>query len=498
MEVEKSMLKVDNRLRFLILACSLTGIIWGCSQQANIPTIVSVSELTLSADRLPAAPPRMIYELWAVNQTVTGINLTASDVASLGRFSYENSDTFSGFIDENGTHLSGTFLLSDDLYKFKSLVLSVEVRSNQTTTPSNIMLVDRITGVDDIPIKLNFPLSDKLWDATVRYNMESVSDNERDTADGAGIWFSAYRSILDTIPDTIAWDTTSDSSTIEPILNPSDSTDTINLEELKRSYLSELDSIRLDSVFLDFSRDTIMLGIDTFWHRFINFERVFAADSSYPYRKRDISITYATIFRSVILEIFTQDNFALPDYSTYGFRYKGWVVSPQVLNSATFTPPGYRYNSFSKNWIPGDSGGLITTGTFNRIDEADDANPFTLKLINYADSTNSTFRWPNYPGEDFLDTAALAAAGVQTPIINLMPFANGNTGTVFITLEPTNYDTTTNFPLIVFLGELPSNRDAINKPGFNRTVFINMLNGTATVPGNTVGFPEILVSLFRR
>jgi hypothetical protein len=209
--------------------------------------------------------------------------------------------------------------------------------------------------------------------------------------------------------------------------------------------------------------------------------------------------------RTLALDIFTQDQYGMPDVSAYGFHYKGWVVSPEVpVGAGEFTPPGYRYKSPSKNWIPGDEGGLLTTGTFTKVDEADDGNPFTLPLIEgiYNGGADTVMKWPNYPGEDFLDGNALSAAtgGAVTSPVDLMPETVGNIGTVFITLEPDNLlDTTTNFPLLAFIGSLPSARSLIARPGFERPVQITMLNTTGTVPGSLLGgFPEIRVSVERR
>ncbi|RME23657.1 MAG: hypothetical protein D6800_09550, partial [Candidatus Zixiibacteriota bacterium] len=168
------MFGMDRRLRFLLTVALVMGIYWGCSQTTDIVTPVSNTDLTLVPERLPTPPAGMIYELWAVKTSNLSVNLSAGDVVSLGRFSYLANDTFKGFTDANGNPLDNVFTLPDDLFKFKHVVVSVERRDQQTAVPSNIMLTDRVSGLTDIPLRLNFPLSQDLWNSIVRFNMEAV------------------------------------------------------------------------------------------------------------------------------------------------------------------------------------------------------------------------------------------------------------------------------------------------------------------------------------
>jgi hypothetical protein len=171
---------------------------------------------------------------------------------------------------------------------------------------------------------------------------------------------------------------------------------------------------------------------------------------------------------------FTQDSFAMPDYTAYGWKYKGWVVSPYVsqTNVGAITRPAWTANNINDSLMPGINGGLLTTGTFAKINGPDDGNP-------YAQSS----RLPQFPGEDFI----LFPSGWN----GLVPNATGNSGTVFISLEPSNFVTdTTNFPLIAFTGKVPANRFQIT----GNQVIINMWNRTQ-VTDPRIGFPRIRVDI---
>jgi len=491
--------RFDNRLAFLLLSIFLIGSLWSCSQPNDIETPVARTELNLSVDRLPEPPTGMIYQLWAINGDANAAPILPANAVSLGRFSYEQSDTAVGFRDVSGQPRSSMFILNDDLFDYSNVVVSVERISDAPAVPSNIMLVDRITGLLDIPIRLNFPLSDDLWSAIVRYNMEAVSDNNRSSGDGSGVWFSSYRSTTDTLPDTLNMTPTFVLTEIIPEISIVTG-ETLNIDSLTAPYPWDITNITADTSKLVFSQDTIILGIDSFLHTAVTFGINSLADTSYPYEFRKFNFSYATIFKTVDLDIFTQDKFALPDLTSFGWEYKGWVVSPQISAAAgTLTPPGWRFKLLNKNWIPGDTGGILTTGTFALIDQPDDGNPFSLPLIESINGIDTTFKHPNYPGEDFLNGAALSAAtgGAVTAPVNLVPNNTGNIGTIFITIEPVNnIDTTSNFPLLAFIGAVPSSRSTISA-GFNTTIQVNMNNVTQTVFNDVIGFPEIIVSLSR-
>jgi hypothetical protein len=251
-------------------------------------------------------------------------------------------------------------------------------------------------------------------------------------------------------------------------------------------------------------------------HTRVIFEVDSLIDSTDPFTKRVFSFDYSVRnhltdpSRIVVYDIFTQDEFDLPDHSAYGWKYEGWVVSPYIPKNVTgeFTPPVWTYKTGSRNWIPGDTGGVVSTGTFTRIDLPDDSDPFTLLAfageIPIVDSLTGDTTWvtkykrPRFPGEDFLNTDSLTARyGVNE--IDLMPgaFSGSIEGTVFISLEPANRLTTsTNFPLIAFTGEVP--RSFADLAGNPQPYVVNMINKSGSVIGQIAsGFPEIRVQFQR-
>ncbi|MCH9025367.1 MAG: hypothetical protein IH931_08545, partial [candidate division Zixibacteria bacterium] len=177
---------------------------------------------------------------------------------------------------------------------------------------------------------------------------------------------------------------------------------------------------------------------------------------------------------------FTQDSFALPDYDSFGWNYKGWVVSPTVAPSAVgrATLPAWQPNATFDSLMPGINGGLLTTGKFSKINQPDATNPYVAGP-----------RLPQFPGEDFI-TNLPGGLDVST-WTGLVPTSGPISGTVFISLEPTNFVTdTTNFPLISFMVEVPKSRNIVTAT----VVIINMQNRTQTNDPFT-GFPRIRVDI---
>ncbi len=508
-----------NRLTFLVLAALMLTVYWSCEQPDDVFTPVATTNLQLIVERLPEPPDGLVYELWVSKEVVRDTALTTGDIISLGKFSYMVTDTLVAFLDADGELRadSNQFVLEGDLFSYKSIFVSIErVDDTEPTRPGPIMLVDYIVPIEDISPTMIFPLSeDSLSRATARFNLEAVSDNDRNANDGHGIWFSSYRTALDTIPDTIGLTVTYDSVEIVPVVDTiivgDDTTyDTTNLDSLYASRPCLISNIQVCTTQVLYSEDTLLLNIDSWMHIHVVFDVDSCIDSIPPFYKPTIQFDWTIVGQTsnrVTYDVFTQDNFDLPDYSAWGWEYAGWVVSPYIDKDATapFTPPGWRYKSEQRNWIPGDTGGVFSTGTFIHIDMPDDGDPYTFRVIAgvreiydpIGDSTylDTVYKRPRYPGEDFLNSDSLeAATGGQLSSIDLMPAAhNGHIeGTVFISLEPVNRDTTskTNFPLIAFFGELPNSRPA--------PPVINMANGSSDVPGNiSWGFPEIRVVFSR-
>lgn len=473
-----------------------------CSQPVDVASVVTTTEIRATVQRLPQLPAGMIYELWATTVVPRDTSILSSQVRSISRFGVLKNDTINTLVDTAGNPIEPTFLLSGDLYQFKSLFVSVErVADPDRSRPANIMLSDVVSGADDQTLRLNFPLSDSLWLAKVRFNMEGITDNANGAGDGSGIWFSSYRVARDTIPDTTAINNLRYvTDTIVAIVIGND---TINLDSLTRDYLYDITNIRPETSFVDLGQDSLLLGIDSLTQVQMTFDRIFANGPLVPNvgRIRRTPLWEYTVepagAAAVSIDIFTQDDFGLPDYSVYGWEWRGWVVSPTVPSTATgrLTPPAWTYKAIGFNWIPGDTGGLLTTGPFYRIDSADLDNRYLLPLVKRIEGTDTTFKRPNRPGEDWLNTTLMQTElGISS--VNLMPNTSGNLGTVFVTLEPLNKTMdSTNFPLIAFLAALPTARSTITAA----SVEVNMLNRTPSVSGDQfgTGFPELTIT-FRR
>ncbi len=447
---------MSNRLNRLLVISALvlmSIIYWGCTEAPDVVVPTASSEVTLSPQLFPSNFVGMHYELWAAN---------SADTVSLGKFTYHNF--YKRFQELNGVERANgnRFVLDDDIYRYSKIFVSVEVDVDpDPLSPGPIMLIDDITVPSNSSVDLVFPLNDLLWEATSRFNMETTSDSDRFAADGYGIWFASYQRLTDSVRDTFS-----------------------------------LDSFWLDTIYDTFPRDTVLVnlvGIDSI--RDTVFTRIFGVDS-FPQQAvryfRIVQVDWADAGDSILLTIpnfdytvgsnvtfdydeFTQDSFALPDFTSYGWKYKGWVVSPYVnpTNVGYATSPAWQPNSVNDSLMPGIRGGLLTTGTFSMINKPDDSNP-------YAQPGN---RLPQFPGEDFL----LFPSGWN----GLVPNSSGNSGTVFISLEPMNfiYDTT-NFPLIAFTADIPRNRFEIT----GDEVIINMWNRTQTVDPR-IGFPRIRVDI---
>jgi len=524
---------------FLIIALLAMTLYWGCEQGDDVFSPVATTTLNLTVERLPEPPDSMVYELWVGKNVITDTAVSAGDVVSLGKFSYMISDTMdNAFLDLNGNPRedSNQFVLDGDLFSYKSIFVSVETIDDlDPDKPGPIMLIDYIVPLDDFTPTLNFPLSeDSLWSATARFNLEAVSDDNSGSNDSRGIWFCNYRTTLDTIPDTydLAWDFRLCTipmvlaAVVDTIVDSFGDTtfDTLTLDTLNKDSLFpnrpwEITNIRVDTTQILYGPDTLLLGLDSYFvHIYVLFDVDSMADSSEPFVKRELEFiwnydTAGADTNTVTYDIFNQDEYGLPDYSGWGWKYEGWIVSPYIEYAdqeltPRFTPPAWPYKSSSVNWFPGDTGGVFSTGTFTHINAPDDGDPYTLDSIagiRYfvdtltGDTIPDTVRKrPQYPGEDFLNTAALLdSTNGQLSSIEILPAAPPGggpiEGTVYISLEPANRKMTrTNFPLIAFFRAVPSVR-----PGPQEAYFITMLSGYSDVPGSGWGFPEIKVKFSR-
>jgi hypothetical protein len=496
------MSKLYSRLLVLVFLLGLLSLFMSCSQTDDITAPKSLTKIWLDPDRLPPASVGMIYELWASKVDVREIN-DLSQVISAGQFSFFSSDTLITFLDEtdNVRADSNLFVINDDLFSYSYLFVSIEPRLDTIPLPGPAMLIDRVTGETDT-LDLYFPQHDSLFNSTVRCNFETPTDGNRFN-DGFGLWFSNYQATTDTIVDTNGVEISYYWQTILPNIDPQTG-DTLNLTSLYKPYPDSVWVI-FDTVMIDFGKDRLPLGIDSvhFFHNAATQMIRYEVDSTIPrvVKNYDTGIVYDTVIIPIQIDAFSQDMYGLPNLEAYGWQYKGWIVHNNILPAAVgnFTPPGWDFQT-GDLLIPGYAGGLLTTGVFYDITKPDLSNPFTEVIEWEVDSgsfIDTVLKRPSYPGEDFINGAAISAAtnGVYNAPIDLLPgTSNGSNGTVFVSLEPVNMvHDSTNFPLIAFGFQLPSSES-------NGFLLANgwwpLLNWTGTATG-TNGFPKLKAMIQR-
>lgn len=473
-------------LPFLIVAGAIAFGLFGCTQSEDIVTPVSSTEVSLSIERLPSLPDGMLYELWVADN---------SDTVSLGKFGWDAVNR--RFLNADGDEMTSAFALSDDILKFRTCFVSVETDpDDNTSSPGPIMAIDNVTNTAANAINLRFPKIDSLWLNNAVFCLEATSDSTRDDHNGFGVWFATYarqrvdfRDTLGIIFDSIVdFDTFLDPGTTARIPN-----------ELL-SYSVETTTIAMPGPnfilrYPDAEEQLVHIGANFVLGYFDTTIPDTPTGTQYNYHGLKIDVPELADSlrppRTLEYDFFIAEDEIFPDVSSYGWKYKGWVLTP-YLNSAAmstrwrFTPPAYPYKIGGMNLFPGDTGVLLTTGSFSSILNPDESDPFSL---------------PNpkapFPGEDFLNAPALQAAfGLDS--INLMPNEFGNIGCVFISLEPNNHILdTTNFPLIVTASDLPANRSQLVPAGIAPLAF-RMRPWTGTVNGDTYGFPVIHVTITRR
>lgn len=479
------MLRRLTFLPFLVLAGGVGIGLFGCTQSEDIVTPVSFTELSLSIERLPALPDGMIYEIWVAD---------SRDTISLGKFVWDAVGK--RFLDSEGDEISGVFALSDDILKYRSCFVSVETQPDDNSSrPGPIMLIDNVTNPAENNLILRFPKIDSLWLNNAVFNMEATSDVSRNDHDACGLWFASYGRqthaftdtfgvVFESIPD---FDTFIDPGTTARIpcqlLNYAVETTTVNLPGTNFVLREPNAADLLKHIGVEFSLGYCEISVpDT-------------ASAPYNYHGLKIEAGVPEALRpqrTLMYDFFIAEDEIFPDLSEFGWKYKGWILTP-YLNSTPmttrwrFTPPAYPHRIGGTNLFPGDTGVLLTTGKFGSILNPDEDNPYCLPN-----------RKAPFPGEDFLNSAALQAAfGIDS--ISLMPNATGNIGTVFISLEPDNYVLdTTNFPLIVTAAEVPANRTQLIPPTGTAAMAFRMRPWTGSVRGDTYGFPVIYVTVTRR
>jgi hypothetical protein len=470
----------SNYPPFIVLAGIIVAIALSCTQPTDVVSPITSTTLSLVAERLPTTPDGMIYEVWAAS---------SNDTVSLGKFLY-NVDSLK-FYDSTGTERPNKFTLHDDLlkkaaggYVWNSVFVSVETYPGSNTTPGPIMLVDQVTNPDDDPITMVFPLSDSLWQAGLFYNFEGVSDRNPYAGIGQGLWFSRFKHDYKLLNDTLS--VSIDSS--GPLMPAADTS---------KYYPCHVRSIRVETTLVTFPPDTLVFGYD--YSANVDTIKKIAVRIDWdtcklnpPTMRASLVTTYDTVPHVLDVSVFDQYYQGLPDYTSYGWKYRGWVVSTTVPKTAigSFTPPAWKYKGPTWNFIPGDTGGLLTTGTFTSLERrSESGNPY-----GYPKPANSMYDvTPQSPGADFLNGSAMAGPLHGLSYVQLVPFTS-HEGTVFVSLEPINFvGRNTNFPLIFAM------RDIANNPYVYTQDIVeeDMYNKTSHVKGDLQGFPAVYVTIER-
>lgn len=455
------MFKRNKVLFCLVLILLPLWVFWGCGQPEDVLTPISRTNIWLSPSKLPTNPDGSVYELWVAD---------ATDTISVSKFGYDFN--LGRFLDADGNVRadSNRFYLGYDLHQFTSLIVSVEpVPDNNTNSPASIMLLD-VTARESM--RLKFPLSDSLWQSTMWYCMETPSDGLDSITDGCAIWFTTYTQQDEEFNDTTGIDTFWVDTVWPDSGGGPEPGDVVILE------------VDLDTASIEVKDTTVIMGLDTLTRTVVRYDQVLETLVDTPYFETFVEIDFAVTFGAISYDDFNQgeddEEFALPSLLDYGWKFKGWVVSPYIdpdAVDARITLPAWRIIG---NELDETDGAMLTTGSFVDCRFPDDANPYVASM-----------RFPGYPGEDFLENLP----GDIGPI-NLVPNLNGNPGRVFISLEPIYCSRdTTNFPLILFLAELPESRVQVTHADSTQQFFLRGWMQDESDPYR--GFPWILVEYER-
>lgn len=454
---------MPNRFKWLVGCVLVVSVclLWGCEQPEDVLVPASSTELNLKAQRLPTLPDGMVYELWVAESFDTW------DVSalSLGRFGYDFDRKV--FLDANGVDRTdgGKFLLDDDILKYEVVMVTVEQADVASGVPGPVMLWDTVTTFYENPIKMRFPLSDSLWFTTAMFNLETPSDGNRGQNDGSGLWFTRYQEVEGTVRDTVA------------LISSDISIDTLFEDTTFTTYIESIYNVRTEVV------DTVFGFWDTLSRTVIRYDAEIKIDSTFPYLYNDVfnlefeeggdtSVVYGDYLLLDTLFI---------DYSAYGWRYRGWAVSEAVPENcgAVMNLPGWPVEVGSFSWIPGaKTGRLISTGYFTDVNGPDDGDPYS-----------QSDRTPPYPGEDFFQTPC-------TPQ-QLVLVDGVSRGSCMITLEPVNFTSDANFPLVLLFSELPQFQSQLQQTQGGLIIQEYYMDNWVRTNDDLYGFPSIVVDVNR-
>ena len=500
------MMTRPKHLLLLTLVVASMALYWGCEQPETIFADKNQTILYLEPERMPSTPYGMVYNLAVAADVVDD---TVQGVVDIERFGYDWETR--SFLDAVGDPRadSNRFIFSGDIYDYGYILVTVQKKAffgGGIDPTGPVMLIDEIRDPFEDPLLMVFPHMDTLTSSQAFYHMKAVSDDDswgdtRTATNGAAIWFNTVNWETKTLRDT--FELTSfiiDSNWVDNFGDDDCFEGVVNISGYETP-------IKVTRVF----------GLDTIMGTTVRFDvetYVTCIDSGPPpYLKSNLDslvwLTGLTNSEGVIvpgdsLLVSYNDHVQIGGYwkdlTSFGWKYRGWVVSSVIENVnagiGDMTPPAWvAYNTANDSLIRGIDGELLSTGIFTSLEQPDDGNPYI----------SSEHGVPPYPGEDFLHVPGAATTEVQ-----LVP-GGGSTGTIFIAMHPSNAATdTTNFPLIVGSVQLPAFRAQVTvqdqgSPAGPFDPFSYSLVGRAItdLPSSQVGphlqgFPQIEVKFERQ
>ncbi|PKK82250.1 MAG: hypothetical protein CVT49_14595 [candidate division Zixibacteria bacterium HGW-Zixibacteria-1] len=530
------MLGRQIRLFLTSLMILVSVLFVGCDQPDDVVAPVSATKIYLSPVQLPSTPSGFIYEFWAKD--------TAGTAYSIGKFQWDSY--LYRFLDGNSNKIDSFWTVDYDVLNsfYRFLEVSVEPYPDpQPDVQGAIILRDTIGDPTVNPIQMVYPVDFGI--STVGFSLETPTDKNSESYDASGVWFALYNYdslvISDTVrvtmststkePRRLELDTTYwicneedagiciDSSDITPqvLLDPNymiddrwRTLDTTNLLELANT-LDTLAIVCIDTVIDSFYVPD-SLAIDTFIHTTLDFDFVARPVNIgtktdtvpmvdpcsgvsrnliiEPFTDYIHSLTYTTVTRIAKIDRFLPNYEEVPDLTGTKWHYKGWIISPYLPADCDelgrMTKPQWTDFIINQIFERPDDWAIISTGSFKSFATHDDGNPYSLKR-----------RVPNFPGEDFLTNLP---CGRAVPYI----FADSTqprfeTGDIFITLEPDDFDRNTNFPLFLFTTRwhIPP-YELVSDTSTNHVQTTSMLNVSGRVTNNPFGFPGIDVVIERK
>jgi len=515
------------RLSIILIMLATLALMWGCDQPEDVVAPVSTTLLTVSPQQLPTLPEGYIYEVWAVD--------TADSHHSLGTFYWDSY--WNKMYDVDSTEIDTIWTIENDLLDpyFSHIAVSVEAVPDSDPAPGPIMLIDEIADPEDRPLTLEIPLDFSL--STAVYSLATPTKLSKDPLDkiASGVWFAqyVYDSVfrLDTTrvsydKDQFPTDIFLEIETLYFIcdsiegVNCVDSTDITDLvDAYPDTFESErwevedtlnLDEVSADSVWVGIACTSTVamtvidtLHIDTFTHYTMSYDSIFysvnTSDSieTYiftdtctgvvdtfevaPFKDYHPSITHTTNGYAELLDLLLEYHDEVPSLEGTDWHYKGWVFSPYLPSDCSelgrLAAPDWIKFYLQQLYPDYENTPIVTTGPFKKFGAPDDFRGYS-----------EDGRIMKHPGEDFIANLPCG----ETEFHFAEPGESLAKGAVIVTLEPDNFSSNENFPIIVFStisGIPPYDVRNLNEPNFS--IEYRLTNHTGSVVGSPYGFPMI-------